>query len=140
MAYATTDAFIRKIGLTTAIGLTNREDPAADTVDLDVLQQSLDDVSAQMDSYLSGRYALPLATVPAAFEGYCISLAYCDLALDGCGETQQEKCKQIIAWLEAVAKGKIGLGLPADDTPASSGQPQYTTPSRVFSPTNLELY
>ena len=63
MSYATPQDLINRYPNRDLVQLTN-EDPTITTINTTVLQQALDDASAEIDGYLGGRFILPLTDVP----------------------------------------------------------------------------
>jgi phage gp36-like protein len=113
MAYASPADFVATYGDKEAIQLSNRGNAAATTVNNSVLQRFLDAASGLIDSYLSGRYELPL--LPAQAEPlriHCLRLARCEADSIKPREACTRNCDETMAWLEKVALGKIQLGLP----------------------------
>ncbi|TRC35201.1 DUF1320 domain-containing protein, partial [Mannheimia haemolytica] len=67
--YALVDDFVLRIGEQESIELTDRE--MVGVVDEATLEVALADSSSQIDGYLSGRYRLPLKTVPQNLKRIC---------------------------------------------------------------------
>src|SRR5690554_6477766 len=63
MAYVNSTEMIARFGELEMIQLTDR-DNATGEVDLAVLDAAIADAEAEVDSYISVRYAIPLASVP----------------------------------------------------------------------------
>ncbi|MDO9633077.1 MAG: DUF1320 domain-containing protein [Humidesulfovibrio sp.] len=91
--------------------------------DADLVERALTDATAEIDSHLGGRYALPLPTVPAVL----VRLA-CDIAVYritgeyGAGLTEERRLRyeDAVAWLKRAASGGVALGLPPQQVPAST--------------------
>jgi phage gp36-like protein len=88
---------------------------AAALASLARINTALADASAVIDSYADGRYALPLSPVPAS-----LSSRACTLALYGLsGDLIQDDAtiavqkREVIVWLEMVARGTVKLGADA---------------------------
>ena len=62
MPYATVTDLQDRLGVPRLVQLTDLADPSVGLVDPAVAQKALDDAEAEIDGYLGGRYALPLAT------------------------------------------------------------------------------
>ncbi|MBZ0253606.1 MAG: DUF1320 domain-containing protein [Candidatus Methylomirabilis sp.] len=118
-------------------------DPEGAVVVDAVVEKALEAASARIDGYLEGRYALPLAKVPAALKGHC-----CDLALYilwgkrplGDSDDIRKRHEDAVRYLERVAEGRIGLGLDADGGAPAAAAPMVEGPAKVFGRDNLESY
>ncbi|AJY42316.1 DUF1320 domain-containing protein [Burkholderia humptydooensis] len=135
--YATVEFMIGRFGQREAISLSDRERTGdANPV---VLSDALDEASAEIDTYLAGRYALPLDPQPKMLAGVC-----CDIAryrLCG-GETVMtdeidKRYKAAIAFLKLVASGDVTLGSTTTGSiPQPDNSVQFVTGTRVFSREN----
>lgn len=113
MSYATPTDFAAVYGTKESIQLSNRGNAAATTVDNAVLQRFLNAASGIIDSYLSGRYALPLSPVQAEpLKMHCLRLARCEADNISTREKCQADCDRTYEWLRDVALGRIELGKP----------------------------
>lgn len=135
--YATVEFMTKRFGQREVIALSDREQTGE--VDSTVLADALDEASAEIDTYLAGRYALPLDPQPKMLAGIC-----CDIArYRMCGgetvmtEEIDKRYKAAIAFLKLVASGDVTLG---STTTGSVTQPdnsvQFVTGTRVFSREN----
>ncbi|WP_316154721.1 gp436 family protein [Cupriavidus sp. BIC8F] len=123
MAYATQNDMTARFGSGELIELTDRA--GVGVIDAAVLAGALDDASAEIDSYLAGRYAVPLAQAPRFLAGLCCDIARYRL----CGsdtrltEAINERYRNAIRFLEKVASGAVSIGpvtggaVPAADNP-----------------------
>ncbi len=88
------------------------------------VDQALADASAEIDSYLAARFAVPIAPVP----GVLIRLA-CDIAIYRLFETAREddvkdarrRYEDALKWLAGVVAGDITLDAP-EKKPAAGGE------------------
>ncbi|MGH7948190.1 MAG: gp436 family protein [Candidatus Binataceae bacterium] len=122
MSYAQAQAIVDRYPARDLIQLTN-EDPAATTANAEVIGRALDDASAEIDSYLEGRFRLPLTDPPAVLERLAIEIAMYRLQslrpLHDLKDARQ-RYDDAIAMLRRVANGEISLGL----SPAGSAAPR----------------
>lgn len=134
MPYATQADMVAEFGEREVIALTDRENLG--NVDSVLLLDRLDKASAEIDTYLVGRYALPLSVVSPLITTYC-----CDIAryrLSGAGVTEvdtvRNRYKDAIRFLESVRDGKIdlGAGLPPATDAGSQNLVYVTNGERVF--------
>ena len=110
--YAQVDDFVVRIGERESIELTDRE--MIGVVDEDLLQVALADSSSQIDGYLSGRYKLPLATVPQNLVRICCDLARYHLTSKSSvtmTEEVENRYKFCLKELENISKGVVSLSL-----------------------------
>ena len=139
MPYATETEFIESFGLELTIELTNLENPEADTVDSTVMDRGLTRASSLIDGYLSGRYALPLASTPELLKSLCLDIARYQLGHYGKEDDARQRYEDALRQLQQIANGTLNLGLPAADTPTIvSGSPQWNAPARVFDSDSLK--
>lgn len=104
---------------------------------------ALSETSSQIESYLSVRYTLPLATVPQVLRSFAVDMTIYRLALRN-GRPRDELRKRYddaIAFLKSVAKGdanlpgvSTGTGTGAGGVAAagSSGDVRFTGRGRTF--------
>lgn len=135
MPYATQSDAIAQFGEREIIALTDREN--AGVIDGALLDSALLDASAEVDTYMVGRYLVPLSVVSRLVVTYT-----CDIAryrLSGATVTEidtvRNRYKDAIRFLESVRDGKTDLGV--DVVPASDASTQnlvfFTESSKVFS-------
>lgn len=99
------------------------------------LDLALADASAEIDSYLQGRYALPLAAVPPAFLRFACEIAFYQLMKSrptAMVEDAKNRYDKAIAFLRDVGRGTLALVMPAGDTAAQDTSPTIVTGSRQF--------
>lgn len=123
--YTTRAQIIKKMGQAHVERITDGDGDGS--TDDDPIDEAIDDISSLIDSYLSARYSLPLATVPNV-----LSMFATDGVLYRLAETtgvptkeQRQRYEDMMTWLRAVAKGTVDLGL--EDPPASTGSKVRTT-------------
>jgi phage gp36-like protein len=118
VSYANRDELQARFGEAELVQLTDRT--KSGQVDDAVLARALADADAEIDSYLAGRYALPLDTVPPV-----VVAAACDLArfrLYGirAPEPVRQRYEDARAWLRDLAAGKALLNVPSPDANAAT--------------------
>ncbi|CAB3764122.1 gp436 family protein [Paraburkholderia humisilvae] len=131
--YATVDIMTARFGQREVLALSDRD--STGEVNATVLANALDDAASEIDTYLAGRYALPLDPAPKMLTGIC-----CDIAryrLCG-GETVmtveiESRYKSAVNFLKLVASGGVTLGVTAAGVVAQPDNPiQFVTGTRVF--------
>jgi phage gp36-like protein len=139
MTYATKADMIERHSSTELVQLTDRE--GTGDIDDTVLDRALNDADAEINGYLIGRYALPLASVPAVLQRLACEIARYHLYDQSVPEAIAQRYKDAIRALEAIAKGTISLGLDAlGASVAPSGAPEFSAPERIFTRETLEGY
>ncbi|MCL7726155.1 MULTISPECIES: gp436 family protein [Pasteurellaceae] len=113
MLYATQDSLVKRYSANLIAALAGQE---ADKK----VQEALEDASQTIDSYLAGRYSLPLNTVPAVLERHCCYLARYFLEKNRATEQARRDYEDSIKFLEKVATGTISLGLDENQQPLES--------------------
>lgn len=118
--YATSQDMIDRYGAPRMMQLTDVAEPLTGAVVATVMAARLGDASAEIDGYLAGRMAVPLASPPAVVKLLCCRLAYGMLLGASASEVDQADVKAARAYLRDVAAGTISLTPPAD-APALAG-------------------
>ena len=108
MLYASRDSFIKRYEERTLQLLASNKDGTLNTEKVD---EALEDSSHTIDSYLAGRYVLPLTTVPSVLERHCCYIARYFLEKNRATEQARKDYEDSIRFLEKVASGAISLGL-----------------------------
>lgn len=110
------------------------EEVARAGVAMIVVTRALKDADDTVNSYIGGRYALPLAPVPAVLVRVCCDLARYYLYDDQVTEVVKQRYDACIKLLADVAGGKVQLG--SDDAtgaqPETSAAPELVSNSRVW--------
>ncbi|MEX3688861.1 gp436 family protein [Paraburkholderia sp. BR14263] len=121
MAYATSDDMVRRFGETEMIEITDRD--LTGVVDAAVAGNALDDASAEIDTYLAGRYTLPFAGTPRFIAGLCCDIARYRLCIGETRMTEEinSRYKAAIRFLELAAAGKVTLGELPSGAPVQPG-------------------
>ncbi|AUI65207.1 MULTISPECIES: gp436 family protein [Glaesserella] len=112
MSYASVEDFVLRVGEGQAIDLTDRE--REDRINEAVLNVALEDSSSEIDAYLSSRYTLPLAKVPANLVRLCCDIAryrLCSMTDVTISDDVRERYEKAIDELKLLAKGTISLGI-----------------------------
>lgn len=130
--YATQTQFIDAFGEELTVELTNLEDPTAEAVNSDVFDRVAADGDSLIDTYLSGRYALPLATTPGVLRTVALDLYRYKLGHNAKEDDVRKRYEDALGLLKMIAIGTVNLGLPATDEAPGPG-PAYTAPKAVFS-------
>lgn len=101
--------------------------------DAALVARALADADAEIDSYLAGRYALPLAVVPPVLSRLACDVAVYRLASEaGSGLTEERRTRyeDAVAWLRRAADGQVSLGLPETPPQASPLAPGLVSGGR----------
>lgn len=131
MSYAAKADMVRCYSEAVLIDLTDRAGTGA--IDDAVLNGALADADAEINTYLAGRYKLPLATVPSVLVGKACAIARYLLDGDNGNEIVRDRYRDAVAWLRSVTTGNASLGLDAtqgEQTPA--GGAEIKVGGRVF--------
>lgn len=119
--------------------ISDRADVATGTIDAGLIARAIADATALIDGYLAGRYALPLATVPALVtdlaQRIAIYYAHSNVASEKIGKDYEAALKQ----LKDIASGLIKLDAGGAE-PAGSGASEVRTnePERPLSASTMK--
>lgn len=108
------------------------------------LEQAIAQADADIDAYLSGRYAVPLSPAPAVARKLSADIAVYNLysrRLETIPETRSERYKNAVRMLDGIAKGTISIGAAETPEPAGdAGGPEATRAAadRIFTKTTME--
>lgn len=135
MSYAVRTDMLARFGHAEMLQLTDNGQPREGAINEDVLARALDDASAWIDSYLVGRYAVPV-TEPVAvaiLNLHCCNEARYLLMTASADEAAVKAHDERTAYFKAVAKGDILLA-PPGAVPASTegGEVLFDGGSKVF--------
>lgn len=119
MAYCTESDITKQLPGDRLIELTDdNNDGDADT---GIIDQAIADADAEIDSYLAGRYIVPVSPVPDVVKKLSVDISIWNLysRRSVADETRKERYKAAIEMLKLVAKGQVTLGA---NEPASGDQ------------------
>jgi len=134
MTYATQTDMVSRFGEDELIALTDRG--LTGQVDPVVVGGALDDASAEIDTYLAGRYTLPLVAVPKFIGGLCCDIARYRLSGSSTLETTvaRDRYRDAVAFLKLAAEGKVTLGAMPNGVTVQPGETiEFRQGSRIFS-------
>lgn len=138
--YATVANMIERFGETQIIRLSRPEDHAAVTVDATKVDTAIGDASAVIDSYIRGRYTVPIATPPAEIIRAACTLARYDLAQGENTDPSEEMAKsrkEVMDWLMGISKGHIHLEVPASSAAPTGSGAQTSDRTSLFNTDSL---
>ena len=113
-AYATPDDLITMFGEPQMRAMSDIDEVAAGEVVVQRLQRALETATGEVDGYLTGRYALPLATVPSVVRTHVLCLARYHLMGASPDDKATADRKAAMGFFERVASGAIPLFSPAE--------------------------
>lgn len=121
--YASPDDMVSMFGESEMRHLTDIDQVATGQVVTAHLQRALETATGEVDGYLVGRYALPLATVPSAVRTHVICLARYHLMGARPDERARIDRKAAVAYLDKVASGALALFAPSQvPVPVGAGK------------------
>jgi phage gp36-like protein len=152
VSYASPNDLIARYSNRDLVQLSN-EDPTRTTIDIATLQQALDDASAEIDSYIDGRFTLPLSDPPMVLDRLTCDIAMYRLQslrpLHDLADARR-RYEDAVDLLVRVARGEVTLGLAADNAEPpvaqgsvvtqAGGDPSGELPSRIFDRGSLKGY
>ena len=120
--YATVQELETRLGGTEAL-VTLADRDGDGVADAELVERALADAAAEIDSYLAGRYALPLPAVPAVLVRLACDMAVYRITCDygaGLTEERRQRYEDAVSWLKRAASGDVALGLPPQQEPAQT--------------------
>jgi phage gp36-like protein len=133
MPYCTQSDIEVRIGPADLVALADHDgDGDADSA---VVQGAITSAEALIDSYLSVRYAVPVAPAPDALKSRAVSLAvyFLRLGRDSVTDDVRAQYRDDVDWLGRVVAGQVALGVepPPADGSAAPGV-RYESQRRLF--------
>jgi len=101
-------------------------------IDDGILNQAIADASAEIDSYLQGRYSLPLTISVPNLTRICCDIARYYLFETKVTEQVQGRYDAVIRYLKQVLKGEIKLGMEVPATTVVVNGAEMTSSTNVF--------
>lgn len=105
MSYCTQQHLIDRFGADELIQLT--DSGGVGMIDSTTISAAIIDASAEIDSYLRNRYALPLLATPPELERIACHIARYYLYNDSAINAVSQRFEQAIGWLKLLAQGKV---------------------------------
>ena len=113
--YCTQSDLVTRFGQAELVQLTDTT--GSNQIDAAVVAQAIADAEAEIDAYLTARYDLPLASVPANLERLACDIARYRLYADRPTDLVDLRYRDAIRYLEQVGRGAIALASsPAPDS------------------------
>lgn len=139
MAYATLADLEARFGRAELAERTDRA--GGDVIDAALVARALEDASAQIDLYIAGRYAVPVAPAPPQLVQLCADIARYRLWQPAPSEGVRQGYEDAIRTLRDLAEGRAVLaGATPPATPAAGGPVRIDSPGRVFGRDQLGDY
>lgn len=117
MLYASPESLIKRYTLDVLLSIARNDERQLDEPKV---YEALEDASQTIDSYLAGRYRLPLNAVPSVLERHCCYIARYFLEKNRATDQARLDYEDSIRFLEKVASGVISLGLSDMDEPVET--------------------
>ena len=133
MSYATATDLNQRITQSELIRLTDETDSGL--VNAATVSAALEAAGNEIDSYLAGRYTLPLAGAQPLLSGLAVDIAIWNLYSrddSGVPENRKDRYQAAVATLGKLSTGKQTLGV-AETTATASEAAVFTGPERLFS-------
>lgn len=142
MSYATQTDLIDRYGTEMIRDLSDRATPPAGAIDAGVVAKALDAARDEIDGYLRGRYALPLASpFPRELTTRACEIAFYRLHPGLIPEQTENAYKAALARLKEIANGTFKLDLaPAPSATSGADDVTFTGPGRVFDAKSMRAF
>lgn len=138
MAYAVLQDLINRFGMAEMTGLT--DSTGSGQPDAEVIGLALDDATQQIDSYLAGRYQLPLNPVPAPATRWCCHIARFYLYKNEVPDVVKTNYSTSITELKLAQAGSLTLEAVAVPTATNTDAVELAGPDRLFTSNNLRRF
>lgn len=140
MPYATQQMLTDRVGEPMLILLTDRAAVPTGLLDAETLARAQADADAMIDGYLAGRYALPLASVPALVADIAQAVTLWKLHTSDPEAKIKADYDDALKRLKDIAQGVIRLTSVAGIEPTSSGASgvQIVDRERPFTEDNMK--
>jgi len=112
MLYCTQQDLIERFGNDELISISDHDNTGA--IDEAVIGLAIADAAAEIDSYVSARYSLPLNSIPAVLTLHAGNIARYRLYDNRSRDEVTERYKQAINFLDKVSKGTVSLGVTSN--------------------------
>ena len=137
MQYAQQADIISQYGQAQLLLVSDRDQDGVS--DAGVADTALTNASAEIDTYLSNRYTLPLTTVDPVLVLKCVDIAIYLMAVprpEVLTDAIERRYTDAVSWLKSVRDGTIDLGQPQDQV-SKGGGPEIVSQPRNFGRDNL---
>lgn len=128
--YATLADLIDRFGESELVQRSDRS--GSGVLDSAVVDRALEDANAEVDAFVSVRYALPLAHVPVALRRVACDLARGGLYADLSTDEVRARLADARRFLRDVSDGRVSLGVVQADVPSLSLASAQAGSERVF--------
>ncbi|MVO16851.1 gp436 family protein [Parasedimentitalea huanghaiensis] len=121
MAYTTLAQLNDRYGERLVIELTDRDEAPTGVTDTDTVDQAIEGAAAQINGYLQGRYALPLAETPPLIKDLAEAIAIYRLHIYSASDKIEAEHKAAVAALRDIGNGTIRLPIAGVEPKGSGG-------------------
>ncbi|SFK92267.1 Mu-like prophage protein gp36 [Nitrosomonas aestuarii] len=128
MAYCTQQDMVDRFGNNDLVELTDRTQLGE--IDVAVLNAAIADATGDIDMYLSIRYTLPLAVVPAVLTRLCCDIALFYLHGSTVTDAVSDRHGAAIDLLQSIAKGTTDLAV--GEASGDGAEVAYSPGAKVF--------
>ena len=140
MVYIAAKELVDRYGALIAQIVSDPGKPSASPATSPLVKRALADATAEVDSYLQGRFILPLPFVPPVIAQITADIAMYRLLVirpDQTVEDARQRYEDAVKRLELIRKGQLDLGLPLAGAPGTHGAVEITSSRRMFSRKSL---
>jgi phage gp36-like protein len=139
MSYITQQQLEDRYGERMIVQLSDRAVPGLGLIDVAVVARAIADTDALIDGYLTGRYALPLASTPPLLTDIAGEIAIYKLHRKSPDEKIVEDYNNAVKRLSDISKGVIRLNVEgAEPAMTSGGGVRTNEPERPFTNDSLK--
>lgn len=136
MAYSNVDDIKKFLPEDALVQLT--DDEGLGSVNQARVEEAINQADAEINSYIGGRYGVPLSAVPDAVRKLSVDIAVYNLysrTVQELPEARKERYRNAVRQLEGMSKGLVSLGVnlaPSVQADAVGAETSTETDGRVF--------
>lgn len=141
MAYCTLAEMVERFGEAMLVNATDRGLVASGTIDTSAIERAIADADALIDGYLSARYQLPLAAVPALIKTLSLTIAIYKAHPAVADEKLRKDYEDADKTLTKISRGDIRVDVGGQEpAQASHGEVWTNEPERPLSADSMRGY
>jgi phage gp36-like protein len=136
----TKQEMIDRYGDQALIDLTDHIEPYTNTIVDPVLNAAILDATAQVTSFIAGRYRLPLASTPNALKRPVATIVYYILHKTRVTDDARKEYEDALRYLSQISRGEVRLDIEGQEPSSAPADARVEGPEGIFSRESLKGY